>query len=558
MSEGTEDGGARLSRRGVVTAAGSAGLAGTLAFWLGSQQADAAEPGPARDAPVNVVLPSSYEAGRDDIAPYVQRMLDDLEPQGRGSVLLPPGRHLWDSPCYLASEATDLTYELRGHGRGTVVELGRGLRDEFAVHLNEDAFGEQVVRFPRHPRLLISDMHVACADAGVGASLCRFRQTSIDVQRVRFRHVKHGAIGDGYTDLVGFRHIAWEQPHPDGRLYRMDGTGGDGLVMERITASVDAVVAELTGCNGGLISSCIGGRYIITDCDAVEMVGLHVEAHGELAPLARRPFVLIRSSRVTLRGGWDDVGPFAPAFVVEDTEGNGYSEVTWDGHAFGFRPDDPGKERAPDVLVRAARSGTRLRFRACAGRLLPIRRRDRWAVGPVLASDDPDVQAAMDAAPTAPMQDSELAFGADGWSFRSSLPEPAPSRTPSLSVRAGQTENFPGRHRAGRTLLYGVAAFDSYFAAPSSSGSPVAEVSVAVRRAEQAVQLDVAGVPGRALLRVWRGTRQGGYDSFVEIPVGAAETRLVDTGPLLCGLPWVRDGVPPPPPENAGAGPAGG
>ena len=533
-----------LSRRGAIAAAGSAGVAGAVAFWLGSEQGaegavahrvgEAGDEG--RDFPISAVLPSSYRAGRDDIAPFIRAALDRLVPLGRASVLLPPGRHLWDSPCHFAADTTELTYEVRGHGRGTTVELGPGLRDGFAIELNADESGDQVVRFPRHPRLRVTDLYVTAASRGLGASLCRFRQASVDVQRVRFRHVKYGITGDGYTDLIALRHISWELPADGGSLYRMDGVGGDGLVLEQVTATADAVVADLTGCNGATISSCIGGRYVLTDCDAIEFLAPHFDSKGLDETTAAEPFVLIRSSRVAFRGGWDHVGPDAAAFEIDDSTPDRYSEVTWDGYSFCFRASEADKERAPDVHVRAVQPATRLRFGGCSGRLLPTGQRERWPVGPILVSDDADVQAAIDSAPTAAVQDAVLVRTAGGWAFETATASEGPVAPPSID-RCRQIGTFPGDFGSRKRFAYTVAV--------GSSGSGTATATV--EDPARAISVDVTVGRPRAGLRIWRGPRPGEWNAYVELPVGAYATRLVDTGDLLCGKRWTRGSIPAPP-----------
>lgn len=543
-----------VSRRGALAAAGSAGVTGALAFWVGSEHGEArAFPTGAgdgddagRDFPISALLPPSYRAGRDDIAPYVREALEHLEPLGRASVLLPPGRHRWNSPCRLAADTAELTYEVRGHGRGTVVELGPGLRDGFAIHLNENDAGEQVVRYPRHPRLRLTDLFVTATSREIGASLCRFSQASVDIQRVRFLHVKYGIAGTGYTDLIGLRHISWEQPAANGRLYLMQGVGGDGLVLDQVTATADAVVADLTGCNGATISSCIGGRYVFTDCDAIEFVAPHFDSKDLDAAMTNEPFVVIRSSRVTIRGGWDHVGPGAAAFEVDDSEPNRYSEVTWDGYSFCFRVTEANKDRAPDVLIRAVQPATELRFRGCSGRLLASEKRERWAVGPVVTSDDPEVQAAVDAAPTAVLEDARLLRTGRGWAFETPRPGDAPYSSPTID-RCRQTEVFPGDFASGAMFSYTIAVSSSSGAGGAVDTQRSPDATATVTDGRQAIALDVTVGRPRALLRVWRGSRGGEWTEYAEVPVGAYATRVVDTGQFLCGRRWTRQSIPRPP-----------
>jgi hypothetical protein len=524
------------------------------AYGLGEADVDAGAD-TQRDFPLATVLPSTYSQGRDDVGPYIQAAMARLEPSGRASLLIPPGRHRWNSPCYFDADTRDLTYELRGYGRGTILELGPGLHREFAIHLNENRSGHQVVSFPRHPRLRVTDMFITASDIAAEASLCHYGEASVDVQRVRFSQLKYGLTGSGYTDLMSLRHISWEQPADDGRLYLQNGTGGDGLVIEQVTASVDAVIAELIGCNGAQIASCIGGRLIFEDCDAIEVVAHHWDSHGEDKPMAAAPLVQVRSSRVSFRGGWDHVGSLAAAFEIDDSDSDQYSEVTWDGYSFAFRPDAPDKERAPDIRVTTVQNETKLRFRGCSSRLLPRGDRRRWAAGPRLSSDISDVQAAMDADPTAPLEDAELVRDQGGWGFRrAGLISAAPQGNLSVPTIEGcfPTTLFPGSHRRAATLYYTLAAYSSFAVGAQHSGRAV-EVSTTITQPNDAIGIRVEVGRPRVAVRVWRGRSSGVFDSYADLTIGAYSTLLVDTGPYLSGSVWRDVGTGRPTP-GGGAG----
>jgi hypothetical protein len=529
----------------LLSVAGLAGAGGVVAGAYGSRGTDDADA--QRDFPLERVLPATYRAGRDDVGPHIQSAMARLESSGRGSVLLPPGRHLWNSPCYFGADTIDLTYELHGHGRGTILELGPGLRRGFAIHLNQTRDVDRVVAFPRHPRLRVVDLYVTASDPSLEASLCTYSQASVDVQRVRFRSLKYGLTGSGYTDLMSLRQISWEQPAEGGRLYLQNGTGGDGLVIEQVTASLDAVIAELIGCNGAQIAACIGGRLLVTDSDAIEVVAHHYDSHGGDKPMATEPFVVVRNSRVNFRGGWDHVGSNCAAFEIDDAEPDRYSEVTWDGYSFAFRVDAPDKERAPDIRVVSAQNATTLRFRGCSSRLLPGGDRRRWAVGPRLASDDRAVQAAMDARPTGPLEDAELVRNDGGWVFRTTAPDGSQSARPAdpRIEDCSATDLFPGSLSAGTTYYYTLATYSSFVGDAVHSGR-AAEASATPTTADRAIALRVALDRSRGAIRVWRGRSPGGYDSYAELTVGASSTMLVDTGDFVCGFAWRAVDVPPP------------
>jgi hypothetical protein len=538
-----------LSRRKLLTLAGFAGAGGVIGGAYSSTSVDGEV---VRDFPLERVLPSTYREGRADVAPYVQEAMARLEPTGRASLLIPPGRHLWNSPCYFDAGTRDLTYELHGYGRGTILELGEGLRREFGIHLNENKNGVRAVTFPRHPRLRITDMFITASDRAVEASLCHYSEASVDLQRLRLSYLKYGLTGTGYTDLMSLRQLGWEQPAEEGRLYLQNGTGGDGLLIEQVTASMDAVIAELIGCNGAQISSCIGGRLIFEDCDAIEVVAPHYDSHGGTRPMAHEPFMLARSSRVTIRGGWNHVGSLAAAFEIDDSVRDHYSEVTWDGYSFAFRADVPDKERAPDIRVVSVQNGTRLRFRGCSSRLLPRGDRRRWAAGPRLVSDDIEVQAAFDASPTAPLEDAELVRDESGWAFRwSGTVSDSRARAvadPTIED-CSATDLFPGNHPVGVAYHYTLASYSS-FAGSGIHSRRSAEASITITEAGKAVALRVALGAPRVAVRVWRGSSPGAYDSFADLTVGASSTLLVDTGPYLCGSVWTALDVPSPPSDN--------
>jgi hypothetical protein len=216
-----------------------------------------------------------------------------------------------------------------------------------------------------------------------------------------------------------------------------------------------------------------------------------------------------------------------------------------------FWLDAADKERAPDIRVVSAQDGTKLRFRGCSSRFQPRGTRSRWAVGPKLASDDSNVQAAMDASPTAPLEDAELVRDGAGWAyspfdrFSGSLPALADPVIEDCSP----TDLFPGDHPAGTTYYYTLAAYRS-FADKAAHSQRAAEASVAITKAGTAVALRVALGRARAAVRVWRGPSSGVYESYADVTIGAYSTMLVDTGRFLCGSAWTAQSVPTPPREN--------
>src|SRR4051794_13911176 len=105
MAGGANDDRHALSRRRLLALAGVTGAGGVLvgSYVSGDRPLDGE-----RDLALQTILPRSYRAGRDDVGPYVQEAMANLEPSGRASLLLPPGRHRWDSPCYFAADTQDL------------------------------------------------------------------------------------------------------------------------------------------------------------------------------------------------------------------------------------------------------------------------------------------------------------------------------------------------------------------------------------------------------------------------------------------------------------------
>jgi hypothetical protein len=257
---------------------------------------------------------------------------------------------------------------------------------------------------------------------------------------------------------------------------------------------------------------------------------------------------------VAFRGGWDHVGSIAAAFEIDDSRPDRYSEVTWDNYSFGFRLDAPDKERAPDVRVVSVQDGTKLRFRGCSSRLLPTGTRDRWAVGPRLYSDDALVQPAMDAAPTAPLEDAELVRDSSGWAFRSSGSSVGAQQSPLDDPRiasCSETDAFPGDFPPGAPLYYVFAENPAAIERGRPNGGTSAEATTTVTTIGAAVALTVVLGRARAAIRVWRGSSSGTYDAYADLPVGAYSTRLIDTGPVVCGYRWIRRNVPPPPAKSA-------
>lgn len=488
--------------------------------------------------PVAAYLPSGYTPGSSDIGPAVQKAAAAIERQGRGFLLMPPGTHKWNTPVYLAGATRELTYGIVGHGRGTVLQLGSGLGTGWAVYVNQDADGRVGVANPRHPRLVGRDLEITGGQFAYGT-----QGASMDFERVRCNRVKNLATVRGYTDLMRFRHIMWEVA--SGPMYYNHGSG-DGLVIEQVSAFGDDLIADLDGCHGGVIRSVIGGRFELSDCDGLLFEGTHLDSKGNGGSgYISQPWCKITNSRVSFGPGWDHIGPTAPLVEITDS-GDSYSDVAFDGYTFGFRPHTADKLRAPHVRLASVTAGTKVRFRRCDGRLLPQNSQNRYSIGPIVAAKDPAVQAAIDARPTLALEDADLLLSAGGWQVVHSsggrhLPKIG---DPSLSV--GSSGVVPG---TGGSFVYRVAVITDKQRDQHTGASPERSVSVASGRS---AQLTVDAHVQPALVRVWRGTSTGRYDRYVDVPCGATAD-LFDTGPAVCGYPWITTGVPAVPSSNTTA-----
>lgn len=497
--------------------------------------------------PIARYLPANYVSGTTDIAPYVQAAADAIAAEARGYLQMPPGTHYWNSPVYLTSPSQDLSYGLFGHGKGTYVNFGTGLEGKFALYVNQDSAGNLVVASPGFPRIHFADMTLDGPSSTTTMGVICSNMANVKVERLKCMDLYRLVQASDYCDLMEFRKIRWQVSVPGSAMY-YNHNNGDGLIIEQITSNVDAVVADLDGCNGATISSIIGGRFIFSNCDAITIISPHLDMKSP-GSYATQPFILMNDSRVQVRGGWDHISPSAAMFEVNDTTLARGSELLLDGYTFGFRQHDAAKIRSPHLKVTAAVDSTRVKFRNCQGRILPTGSTNRYCVGPSMASNVTAIQTAMNAYPTAPLENVDLVKTDVGWEFIA--PPPVFGRrvvrintTPTLA--AASTTIDPGSFTAG-TYFYKVATYTDKgrdFHTVSSTESSVAVTGT------QAVRLQITAGVTPALVRVWRGTAASTYDRYVDVPLDAYTTYINDSGPSISGFAWITTVVPTPPTTN--------
>lgn len=498
-------------------------------------------------APVYVAsyLPSDYTPGTDDIAPYVAAAVTKSEETGRGRMVFPPGTHLWNSPIYLNLASRNHVYSFEGHGRGTILRLGPSLDGDFAIYLNHTPGGAAVTTLPTPPRLVVTDCLIESAASATNPSFVYYNQAGSMFERVRFRGLLYAATGEGYTDMMTFRACQWRLPAPGGAMYKQGVDNGDGLVVEQISATIDAVVVDLRNCNGATIDSCIGGVYKFTQCSAVVVTGVHIDTYA-----ATVPAFYIDSSQVVFDGCWNHVAPDAPTWEINDAKQNNFSDVTWRSCYMGFRADDATRERSAHIHIAAVQDDTVLRFENNIGVVWAPNQTTRYKAGFLVTSDVPTVQAAIDDNPAAVLGTSELRFIDTAWTLMAPFPNQARTfRTVTAPIiNVAESTNFPSNIPSGTTYYYTVAVIVSGRLGLHTQAA--GEASVTTTGADRAVSVGITAKANPALVRIWRGTSTGVYDRYVDVPVSSRQVNLFDTGATLAGYPWITVSVPVVPTTN--------
>lgn len=498
--------------------------------------------------PVQRYLPVGYVAGTTDIAPYVQAAINAIDGEGRGFIRLPPGTHFWNSPVYCINASQDMSYAVHGHGKGTTINLGAGLNGDFALYVNRNSSGAQVVASPGFPRMWLADLTIAGPSSTTTASMIFTDMGSCKVERIKCTLLYRLVQVANYTDLMEFRKIRW-QVNVTGSAMYYNHANGDGLTIEDISSNPDALVCDLDGCNGGTLKGLVGGRVVFNNCDAITIVSTHIDTKdpGNYTLLN---VCQVTDSRVRVIGGWDHVSPNAPTFEINDSDPAKGSELTIDGWTFGFRSNVSTKLRAPSVKVTAAVDQTRLRLRNCSGRVTPVGSPTRYSVGPLFNSPVAAIQAAWDAYPTALLEDVDLVKLGGTWKFVAPPPDSGRNflRIATAPVLAAASTTIdPGDAGAG-TYFYKVATYTDKARGLHTAVST--EASVTLTTGTQAVQLQITPGVTPALVRIWRGTTTGTYTRYVDVPLAGATTYINDTGTTMQGYAWITTAVPTPPTTN--------
>ncbi len=472
-------------------------------------------------------------------APALAAMIAAGEANGRGVFQLPPGRVFINSPVYLNSTIREQSYVFQGMGRGTVLALGSGLNGAYAFYSNQTSGGVKVISFPRPGRVVFRDLAVD-GDATLVAqrSLIWYNETAPRFFNVRVRYLYRGLSGVGYTDGVVIDGLHIEQPVSGGAFYKQGADLGDGLTIRSVSAPADAVVADLTQTAGGVISACIGGRYVLLRCDGIQVVGHHTDTDSALLPAFE-----ISHSRVTFDRTWDHVDT-APLVQITDTgPGNqSNSDITFHGCSFGFRHDAATKRRSAHIHIAQAQTGTRLRWRGCLGQTWPSGSTHRHHAGFKVTSVDAAIQAVIDAAPHQVLGDADLRYIDGSWHLTAPPPVQRLSSAnkvaePTLAVSA--TTTALGQIPNATTYFYRVAARRGEVDTAAAS-----EASVTTTAVNQSVSLNVTAGIAPATIRIWRGTATTVYTAYVDVPIGDQKVFLFDTGDNVAGYGWVTTGIP--------------
>lgn len=498
-------------------------------------------------------LPDDYEAGTDDIAPYVQAAVDQAEARGHGHIQLPFGDHLWGTPVYLDSADLSITYVLGGHGKATNITLGSELDGDFALQVNIDSDGNRVVDSPnaKHPRLVVENVKIN-GDSSSDRSWVQVDKCCAVHRFVEWNDVKYGVYQRaGYSDLHKFETCHMRGNHADAWMFYMGGGNGDGYRFDGCIFGQDIGAAYLRASSGAVIDACIGGTWDMRSCRSVVVTAHHRDTTS--VSETTRPTFILRDTHITFDRCWNHSLYGQPWIEINDADSStDASHVIVDGCTLSNR-----KQSA----VSDDRRGADIKLTSFLPRSQLILRNNRgaeWHDGAyvfdpaeiVVEADSAPIQTAIDARRHLLLGNCELRNINGTWALDALAPHSGLFTTKQLTnaasiVNISAQTGYLGDIANATTYYYAVAVYDGF---GWTAGS--AEDSQTASDDDTTFVLTVNAVHAPALIRVWRGTSTGTYDRYIDLPTPTSRTRIMDRGSLVNGREWITTAVPAVPTTN--------
>lgn len=494
--------------------------------------------------------------GSVDYSTQLAAMITQAETLGGAVMNLPLGSWRFDSTQYLASTNTNLTYHFRGQGFGTIIKP-YGFTSGYLFKLNETAAGTSPIGYPRHPRAIFECLAIDGSNS-VLASFLYNRQASFKFANMYMTDLMYGAKNYGYTDNVTLENIYWRMPKTDGWLYWTDG-GGDGFKAKQIIVAPDGSGPQnaiyLKRCNGGVLESCIGGKYEFVQCHAIEFIALHNEQHDN------NNAITIKNSSIAIRGGhlFNAMGAAVYPVTIDDSNSapGSQSNVVFDNLSFITAQVDSTTERTADIRLLGVQTAsgvpgtTKITLRNCYGLFVnPTYCYYFYPRGIVITSDDATLNTELTTKQGLLSGNVEISLVNEVWKVRPLGQhngfEFESLGTPNIWYCAETVDKAYGSIQTGTTYYYKAAII-------SLIGSSIAsaEVSAGVTVNNRAIQVAIDNIAPYTMLRLWRGTSTGSYDRYVNIPMSTGRMRsLFDTGTNVSGFVWITTGVPAVPTVN--------
>lgn len=467
------------------------------------------------------------------------------EEQSIGRIMLPNGVIALESGFLLnKSDDEDGTFQyiFEGEGHGTTLELDGELDWLFRLNCTE---ADEAVHATGNliGRLQLRDLFVKGVK-GAETGLVRTIAASVQTSNVRGKDLGRGVYHlSGYADVFTFDRLYWEAPGEASWFFeRAAGVSGDGVAFRACEFPPVARAAKLLSVHGGVVDACVGGIWEVRYSTGVEFRECHLESKvsGVETPAA---LLKIVNSRIKVSGGLWEAPSSHPTIEIDDDEPLYYStSLILDGTNFSWEVGDPEVSPPREAHLHIAEASGRASIHSENARAFTTNRGSGLfdPVGIVVTSDVEAIQSAIDAAPELFNSSSSLLKESDAWRVR-----PTGVRTARRWVEPPYIEYTTAETGIGGTLpkatkrFYRIAVWDG-FQWSEVSAAESGETS----KDDSAIILALSSRSPNVKLRMWRGTDEGVEDAYCNITLSVVETRLVDTGGYLSGLPWIEESVP--------------
>lgn len=477
------------------------------------------------------------------------------EEQSISRILLPSGTIALKSG-FLLNKADDesgtFQYIVQGDGRGTVLELDKELDWLFRVNCTkaDEAASETGNLIGR---LVLRDLMVKGVEGGT-TGLVRIIKASVHMHNVRCSDLDYGVYQvTGYCDHHVFEQVRWRsETNENGWLFHMNGNG-DGHLFSACSFT-GSQAAFIRSCDGLVIDSCIGGNFTLRLCTGVAVNGHHWEAFLQPGEERSAPAFTIKDSRVRFGPGFFLTGVTQPAIEINDDETQDASQIEFAGTSFGWPNGHPAYEppRTSHVHIANANGRARFIFEYPRGFCVNYGFTALDPIGLLVTSGVEGLQEAIDAAPELLNGHSILEKERNEWALKPVSKTRTAERVgypPSIDAVSKQLE-VGGKIPEGTSYFYRIAVWDGFqWSERSKENSGKAEAN------DTAFVLAINALSAIAQVRVWRGSAEGEYDRYIDLPVPTAVTRLIDVGDYIAGLSWVvpekAEEVPATPEKNA-------